>query len=311
MDVSDADVSAAGAASACVQCGHPHPSLIRRPLRPVRYSCRSCGAVFRPGPPPVPNTAQDRLAPPGRADGPRPGDIGRDPEGPDTDGDPLAAFMPVRMVRWVRAQAGPEPVPDAPDRATLARWYKDFDALVAAARSSPEARAAVERVSDVPLDRLPVKPPAFSKVCAALHATCYDAGLAASRLAGADPAVVGERIGHLRRWLATAGRSTTWLEAAPAPDPEPSAVEELLTPPRSFTADQVRALFGALFGVDKGPSVPGVRERFGDEGVREALLAYLKTGERPLREIVAADLAADPAPAFDPRPAPGGRLDAS
>ncbi|GAA3184109.1 hypothetical protein [Nonomuraea roseoviolacea] len=341
MDVSDADVSAAGAASACVQCGHPHPSLIRRPLRPVRYSCRSCGAVFRPGPPPVPNTAQDRLAPPGRntaqdrlpppgrdggrgplaanpdpvsaaaADGPRPGDIGRDPERPDADGDPLAAFMPVRMVRWVRAQAGPEPVPDAPDRATLARWYKDFDALVAAARSSPEARAAVERVSDVPLDRLPVKPPAFSKVCAALHATCYDAGLAASRLAGADPAVVAERIGHLRRWLATAGRSTTWLEAAPAPDPEPSAVEELLTPPRSFTADQVRALFGALFGVDKGPSVPGVRERFGDEGVREALLAYLKTGERPLREIVAADLAADPDPAFDRRPGPGGRLDAS
>ncbi|NUW39717.1 hypothetical protein [Nonomuraea rhodomycinica] len=329
MDVSDVDVADADAASACVQCGHPHPSLIRRPLRPVRCSCRSCGAVFRPGPPPAPGRDGGRGAPAAdpdpahasAADDPRPADAGRDPMDAgrdrddagrdparaDLDGDPLAAFMPGRMVRWVRAQAGPEPVPDAPDRATLARWYKDFDALVAAARSSPEARAAVERVSDVPLDRLPVKPPAFSKVCAALHATCYDAGLAASRLAGADPAVVAERIGHLRRWLATAGRSTTWLEAAPAPDPDPAVVEELLTPPRSFTTDQVRALFGALFGVDKGPSVPGVRERFGDERVREALLAYLRTGERPLREAVAADLAAGSGPGLDPDlgPSPG------
>lgn len=269
----------------CVQCGHPHPSLIRRRLRPARYSCRSCGAVFPPGAIPAAHSA------PGSAVGPA---AGREPPAAP-QGDPLAAFMPARMVRWVREEAGQAPVPDAPDRATLARWYKDFDALVVAARTSAEARAALERVSEVPLDLLPARPPAFSKVCAALHATCYDAGLAASRLAGQDPVLVAERVGHLRRWLATAGRSTTWLEAPPSPAPAAESVEELLKPPESFTTEQVRALFCALFGVDKGPSVPGVRDRFGDDRIREALLAYLRTGARPLRDAVAADLAADPA----------------
>ncbi|MGN9781640.1 hypothetical protein ACTMTF_09450 [Nonomuraea sp. ZG12] len=245
----------------CVQCGHPHPALIARRLRPVRYSCRSCGAVFRPGPPPTPG--RPRLAP--------------------VDGDPLAAYLPAPMVRWVRQSAGE--IPAAPDRATLARWYKGFDALVAGAAASAESRTAVERVSDVPLD----VSPAFSQVCAALHATCYDPALALARL-GRDEPFVAERVGHLRHWLATAGRSTTWLEAAEAPPPAREAVEDLLTLPESFTTDQVRALFRALFGVDKGPSVPGVRARFGDERIRQALLAYLETGERPLRRTVADDL---------------------
>jgi hypothetical protein len=140
-------------------------------------------------------------------------------------------------------------------------------------------------VSDVPLD----VPPAFSQVCAALHATCYDPVLALARL-GRDEPFVAERVGHLRHWLATAGRATTWLEAAQAPPPAREAVEDLLTLPESFTTDQVRALFRALFGVDKGPSVPGVRARFGDEGIRQALLAFLETGDRPLRRVVADDL---------------------
>ncbi|MER6951793.1 hypothetical protein ABT294_48040 [Nonomuraea sp. NPDC000554] len=256
----------------CVQCGHPHPVPIRRRLRSARYSCRSCGALFRPGPPPAPDPAPDQERP------------------APADGDPLSAFMPDRMVRWVREEAGQATVADKPDRATLARWYKEFDALVAGARTSPDARAVVERVSELPLDQLPGKPPAFNKVCAALHATCYDAGLAASRLGGQDSAFVVERVSRLRHWLATAGRSTTWLEAPPAPAPAAAAVEELLTLPDSFTADQVRTLFTALFGVDKGPSVPGVRDRFGDERIRQALLTYLETGARPLREAVSDEL---------------------
>ncbi|WP_329091132.1 MULTISPECIES: hypothetical protein [unclassified Streptosporangium] len=250
----------------CVQCGHPHPTLIRRRLRPARYSCRSCGAVFRTHP--FHGQEPARYA--------------------STDGDPLMAFMPARMVRWVRE--GQEPVTDLPDRTALTRWYKDFDALVAGARSSAEMRAVVERVSEVPLDLLPARPPAFSKVCAALHANCYDSGLAVSRLAGQDPDFVAERVGNLRRWLVTAGRSTTWLEAAAADDPAPEAVEELLPLPGSFTAEQARTFFSALFGVDKGPSIPGVRDRFGEERIRRALLAYLETGARPLREAVLDEL---------------------
>lgn len=247
----------------CVQCGHPHPALITRFPRRPRYSCRSCGAVFRPGP---------LLEP--------------EPPAP-VAGDPLAAFMPERMVRWVREQGATD---DAPDRATLARWYKEFDALVAAAASDPRARAVLGRVSEIPADRLPARLPAFSKVCAALHATCYDARLAGERLGGGDDPFVAERIGHLRRWLATAGRVTTWLEAPPAPPPEPGIVTSLLTMEGSFTREQAAAFFTALFGVDKGPSIPGVRARFGDERIHEALRAYLESGARPLRDIVAADL---------------------
>ncbi|WP_206059635.1 hypothetical protein, partial [Nonomuraea zeae] len=207
--------------------------------------------------------------------------------------DPLTAFMPEHMARWVRARhqaSGQDQVPDAPDRATLARWYKDFDALIATARSSPAARAEVERAVGVHLDPPPAKLPAFSTVCGALHATCYDARLAAARLGAQDAPPLLERIGHLRHWLATAGRSTTWPAAPLAPPPAPEAVEALLTLPDSFTTEQVRTLFCALFGVERGPSVPGVRERFGDDRIREALLAYLKTGARPLRAAVSDEL---------------------
>ncbi|GAA3545569.1 hypothetical protein GCM10022419_027280 [Nonomuraea rosea] len=250
----------------CVQCGHPHPALITRRPRRARYSCRSCGAVFRPGPmPEQPASLRPASAP--------------------ALPDPLAEFMPGHMVRWVRAQGQ---VPDAPDRATLARWYQDFDALAAAASSSPEARAAVERVGA--LDLPPAKIPAFSKVCGALHAACYDPRLAAARLGAQDAPPVLERVAHLRHWLATAGRSTTWLAAPAAAPPAPEAVETLLPLPDAFTAEQVRTLFCALFGVEKGPSLPGVRERFGDDRIHEALRSYLKTGDRPLRAAVADEL---------------------
>lgn len=237
----------------CLQCGHPHPSHLGKD----RYSCRSCEAVFRAVP----------------------------AELPAVDGDPLSAYLPARMVRWVRAQDGP----DTPDRETISRWYKEFDALVAKARSHQDAQAAFDEVSEVPLDRLPAKPPPFSKVCAALHATCYDVQLAAARL-GTDDPMVAERVGHLRRWLAGPGRATTWPAAPPAAEPAPEAVKDLVPLPETFTGDQVRAFFAALFQVDKGPSVPGVLDRFGKEQVEQALLAYLHTGARPLRDAVLADL---------------------
>ncbi|TDE49030.1 hypothetical protein E1295_20645 [Nonomuraea mesophila] len=245
----------------CVQCGHPHPTRLTRFARPARYSCRACGAFYRPR----------TVSAPGRPDGPAP------------EEDPLTAFMPAHMVRWVRRH---DPATDTPDRATLARWYKEFDALVARAASSPQARAVIEQAGATALDRLP----AFNKVCAALHATCYDSRLATARLAGDDSPSVIERVAHLRHWLATAGRSTTWLEAPPAPPPDRRAVEELLDPPTSFTQEQVGVYFRALFGVDRGPSLPGVRARFGDDRIRRALLDYLDDGSRPLREVVAREL---------------------
>ncbi|NRQ38329.1 hypothetical protein HII36_41855 [Nonomuraea sp. NN258] len=242
----------------CVQCGHPHPTLIRRPLRPARYSCRSCGALYRPGPTPD----------------------GDEPAGAD----PLSAYLTEPMLRWVRAQ--PAIGPDAPDRETISRWYKEFDAFVAKAKSSAAARAAFEQVVRLPPERLPAKPPAFAKVCAVLHATCYDAELAAARLPGADRAYVAERVAGVRRWLAGPGRDTTWPAAPAVPGPGAEAVRELLSLWPDFPPERVATLFVALFGVADGPSLPGVRERFGDDGIREALLAHLATGERPLRQAV-------------------------
>lgn len=234
----------------CVQCGHPHPHRIGR----RRYSCRACGAVFRRGAP-------------------------RDPFA-STEGDPLAAYMPARMVRWVRAQGEASPTPD---RVAMARWYKGFDAFVARARADAAERADFERLSEVPLEDLPAKPPAFPQVCAALHASCYSSELAEAKVGHA------ERVGHARAWLAAAGRSTTWLEARPAADPPHDAVKELLPLPSSFSAAQVSTLFSALFQVERGPSLPGVLA-LGVEPISLALAAYLETGERPLLDTVRASL---------------------
>ncbi|MFI6298003.1 hypothetical protein ACIBEJ_40880 [Nonomuraea sp. NPDC050790] len=233
----------------CLQCGDPHPV----PLGRRRYSCRACGAVYRA----VPSA-------------PRP-----------VEGDPLVPYLPARMIRWVRDNDDRSPL----DRETLARWYKEFDALVAKARTDEAVRAHVEEISEIPLDLLPAKPPPFPKVCAALHATCYDLALAGKRL---DPSAA-ERLSHVRAWLAGPGRPSTWT-AAPPSDPDAEHVRALIPLPDTFDAAQVRTFFCALFGVEKGPSLPGVLDRFGPEQVDAALRAYLRDGSRPLLDRVLADL---------------------
>ncbi|MFI6387560.1 hypothetical protein [Nonomuraea sp. NPDC050540] len=234
----------------CLQCGDPHPSDLGR----QRYSCRACGAVYRA----VPSA-------------PRP-----------VAGDPLVPYLPARMIRWIRDHDDRSPL----DRETLARWYKEFDALIAKARTDEAVRAHVEEISEIPLDDLPAKPPAFSKVCAALHATCYDLALAQGRLGPS----AAERLAHVRAWLAGPGRPATWTAARPSEPPAREHVEALLPLPDTFEAAQVRTFFTALFGMERGPSLTGVLDRFGPEQVESALRAYLRDGSRPLRERVLADL---------------------
>ncbi|SES96017.1 hypothetical protein [Nonomuraea wenchangensis] len=237
----------------CVQCGDPHP--VR--LRGRRRSCRSCGAVFRAAPV-VPRSVA---------------------------GDPLEPYLPARMVRWIRDNDDDA----APDRAAMTRWYREFDALVARARTDESAAGLLAEVSEVPAGELPAKPVAFPQVCAALHATCYDLRLARERLAPDDP-WAAERLGHVRAWFAGPGRADTWAAGPPVAAPDPEAVRKLLPLPERFESGPLRTFFAALFQVERGPSPTGVLERFGAEAVEDALRAWLRDGSYPLRERVIADL---------------------
>ncbi|MCF6473328.1 hypothetical protein FAF44_33830 [Nonomuraea sp. MG754425] len=237
----------------CVQCGDPY--LAR--LRGRRRSCRSCGAVF--------------LAAPAV---PRP-----------VDGDPLGPYLPARMIRWIHDNDDERPL----DRDTLTRWYREFDALVARARTDDTAAGLLAELSEIPAGDLPAKPAAFPQVCAALHATCYDLRLAEARLAPGDP-WAAERLAHVRAWFAGPGRAATWLAAPQAAPPDPESVERLLPLPERFESGPLRTLFSALFQVERGPSPTGVLDRFGAERVEAALRAHLRDGSHPLREQVTADL---------------------
>ncbi|MEV4224049.1 hypothetical protein [Nonomuraea sp. NPDC049725] len=255
----------------CVQCGDPHPVPLpgRLPNR-RRHACRACGAVFRAIPVVLRSVA----------------------------GDPLEPYLPARMIRWLRERGDDGP----PDRAAMNRWYQEFDAFVAKARTDDAAAALLAEISEIPLADLPAKPPAFSQVCAALHATCYDLPLAEARLAPGDP-WAAERLAHVRAWFAGPGRPATWPAAPPAEPPDPELVAGLLPLPERLESAQVRALFSALFQVERGPSLAGVLGRFGAAEIEDALRAYLRDGSRPLRDRVLADL-----PAGQPAEQPAGLL---
>ncbi|MEU6711324.1 hypothetical protein ABZ897_07550 [Nonomuraea sp. NPDC046802] len=189
------------------------------------------------------------------------------------------------MIRWIRDSGDDGPL----DRETMARWYQQFDALVAKARSDATAHELLAEISEIPVGDLPAKSPAFPQVCAALHATCYDLRLAEARLAPGNP-WAAERLAHVRAWFAGPGRAATWLAAPPAGPPEPELVARLLPLPDRFESAQIRTLFSALFQVDRGPSPSGVLDRFGAEAVEAALRSYAREGSRPLRDQVLADL---------------------
>lgn len=252
---------------ACPQCDRPHADVLRLTARAVRYSCRSCGAV-------ITLPTRERLRRPG----------------PEPTADPLTAFMPPRMARWLRLRQPDEEL--TPDRVTLARWYAEFDNFVEQARTSPRARAAYDEVSDLDLDRLRGLPK-FTKVLNALNGSFYDSGRALDRL-GTDTELAAERVGHVKAWLAGPGRTAAWITApGPMIDPPADEVRPLLEPgvlTGEHTHRLTRTLLPAAFGVRNGPAVRAIVARFSEERVREALGAYLADGTRPLREAVLAEL---------------------
>ncbi|WP_067476114.1 hypothetical protein [Actinomadura hibisca] len=262
--------------------------MLRRTARRVRRSCRACGAV-------TVTTARWAGTPRGHAAAPA--------------ADPLAAFAPTPMVRWLRGRtekaegAAEELLPAAPDRLTLARWYSEFDDFVLRARSSAELRARYdalhEGAEELREERLLAKPPKFVKVVGALNAACFDLDIAVRRLLPGDAdaalvAVTRERVRHVFAWLAGPGADQSWI-AATGLEPRREDIEALLAEPELLPALRgpgAGVLFTALFGVRKGPGAVTIVELFSEPAVRSALRAYLDSGDRPLLAELRSRLAA-------------------
>jgi hypothetical protein len=244
-------------AGACPQCGRPGADLLSLTARRTRWSCRSCGAVI----------TTVRTARPGT------------PAPADRTPDPLEVFMPAAMAAWLRERFADEELTASPDRATLSRWYTEFDGH---AGRPAEAR-----------------PPRFAKVFGAVNSSCFDVELAVGRLLAPDPVpgqaeATRERVRHVLAWIAGPGRASSWLADAKVPvDPDPEevaallAMDDLSQGPRQGYGGALRS---ALFGVGKGPSAQDILARFGEERVRAALRTYLEEGARPLSAELRAHL---------------------
>lgn len=130
--------------------------------------------------------------------------------------------------------------------------------------------------------------PPFSTVVGALHAAAYDVDAAypdADRRPG-----LRERAGHARAWLYRYTPDRCWILGAPSDPAGPGPVHEALAAIRAGaepTAEAARAARLALFGVDGGPGLRGLRRVFGDATIAAALDEYLRSGVRPLRDRVA------------------------
>ncbi len=265
--------------AACAQCGRSGPDVIRLTRRSVRYSCRTCGAV-------VSAPIADVVA--GRGLWSRPVVTAE-----LSEADPLTAFMPVPMIRWLRNRED-EPT-ETPDRSTVTRWYTEYDRAAHAAGESAAARTGFEGVTGVRVETLPARPPGFAKVISALNGSFYEDEPAVETLvaAGSEPGPAAERVRHAHRWLATAGRASTWIHHDQLIDAETEAVKALLEPGglgEGLRGPQVQVFYAAVFGVAKGPSARGVVTRFTAPRIEAALTAYLEDGERPLRADVLASL---------------------
>jgi hypothetical protein len=189
----------------------------------------------------------------------------------DRTPDPLEVFMPAAMAAWLRERPGGEELTASPDRATLSRWYTEFDGQ-----------------ADVPAE---VRPPRFGKVFGALNSSCFDVELAVAKLVPPDPApgqaeAARVRAGHVLAWIAGPGRASSWIaDAKVSIDPDADdvaallAMDDLAQGPRQGYGGALRS---ALFGVGKGPSAQDILARFGENRVRAALRTYLEDGARPL-----------------------------
>jgi hypothetical protein len=184
------------------------------------------------------------------------------PERVTETADPLAAIMPATMAGWVVRRHGGT-VPTRFDRAVVYQWYRAWD----------EATGG-----DLP---------PFSAVVGALHAAAYDLDAAypdADRRPG-----LRERAGHARAWLYRYAPDRCWILGAPSGPADPGPVHAALAAIRGGaepTAEAARAARLALFGVDGGPGLRGLRRVFGDATIAAALDEYLRSGARPLRDRV-------------------------
>ncbi|GIJ55534.1 hypothetical protein Vau01_030500 [Virgisporangium aurantiacum] len=174
--------------------------------------------------------------------------------------DPLVAIMPPDMAEWVVRRHGGT-APTRLDRAVVYQLYRAWDETTA---------------SDLP---------PFSTVVGALHAAAYDLDAAYPDAAGRPG--LRERAGHARAWLYRYAPDRCWILGPPRDPADPGPVRDALAAIRAGaepTADTARAARRALFGVDGGPGLRGLRQVFGDETIAAALDEYLRSGARPLRD---------------------------
>lgn len=289
-------------AAECRQCGRwASVNVLRLSTRHARYWCERCGAVVS-----LRGRSQLRALRPVRllrtatADrAPRP------PAGAGAGGHPgLHEFMPPAMVRWMRPRSRPAPLPDPRDKSQVYQRYQQWDAHLR--RLGPAGAAGLAAPGEPP--PCPGLPP-FSRVVGALHDGCYRVDRVAEQLQSTvdlPPEVteqaLRERVEHARRWLARHGRSLCWVhsrlpEGGPAV-PDRGQVEAALASLRAGSLpgpETGRAARTALFGTDGGPALSTLLRAHSTGEVVAALVDYLDTGARPLREEALSRLTVPPA----------------
>lgn len=286
----------ASSTAACRQCGEwAFVSVLRLSHRGARYWCRRCGAVVtlaeltavRP-------IAQLRDGPPASA---------APPERPQPAGEAepdVREVMPAPMLRWIGGWSRKPITLARLDKPTTYQLYREWDTYLQ--RTGPAGAAALAAGDEIPpLPGLPV----FSRVIGALHDACYHTDLASASLLDAGSPLDGageairERVEHARRWLALRGSAQCWVHSGIPKDgiaiPDRPLVEAALGSLRS--GDQPDPAAGwaaraALFGTDRGPGVAALLRIYPAEEMISALMAFLESGARPLREDVLARLTA-------------------
>jgi hypothetical protein len=211
----------------------------------------------------------------------------RTPEAAAED-DPLTAVMTLPMARWLRLRYPAEDLVLPVDKATIKRWYLEFDEFVQGARNSAIVRSSYDEISA----ELPDPVLDFTKVVTALTTACFDVEVALRRLGEGD--LVRERMEHARNWIATGGVGGTWFDDGRGlREPDRELVAQLLEPGAlAGRFDQPRsvALSRALFGTDRAPKVLLLIEQFSEERLQDWIGVYLADGSRPLRERILASL---------------------
>jgi lysyl-tRNA synthetase class I len=202
----------------------------------------------------------------------------------------LLRFLPPRLVVWLYARVNcRRDLRISLDRAAVHSYYAEFDRFLAAAARPGRARTLLGLIGGGGGDVAPLPP--FRRVVSLLQAHWFDDAAVAAALGDDRPEVL-ERIAHARAWLSAYGRDRAWIvagEVAEPPGAAAGAVGRLLAPGRRTRAD-CEELYLALFGTRCGPPLARVVAAFGEERVAAALRELARSGRRPLREQVLANL---------------------